>query len=48
MSRQHNTAHEIRFVREICNPATLRRYMAAAEKRTDWDGMAEMEGKGRK
>lgn len=39
MSRQHNTAHEIKFVREICNSGTLRRYIAAAHKRADWDGM---------
>jgi hypothetical protein len=39
MSRQHNTAHEIKFVREISNPATLRRYIDAAARRADWDGM---------
>lgn len=39
MSAQHNTAHEIKFVREIANPATLRRYIDAATRRTDWDGM---------
>lgn len=35
----YTTAHEVKFVREISNPATLRLYIQAAQKRTDWDGM---------
>lgn len=35
----YTTAHEVKFVREISNPATLRLYIKAAQKRKDWDGM---------
>jgi len=35
----YTTAHEVKFVREISNPATLRLYIKAAMQRTDWDGM---------
>ncbi len=39
MSMSNTTAHEVKFVREISNPITLRLYIEAAQKRTDWDGM---------
>lgn len=35
----HTTAHEVKFVRELCNPTALRGYIAAAARRTSWDGL---------
>lgn len=35
----HTTAHEVKFVREISSVPALRGYIAASNRRTNWDGM---------